>query len=259
MSDAATQLRYAIDPVAWACESLGFQADPWQARVLASGSRRLALCCSRQAGKSSVTAALALHQAIFAPGSLVLIFSKAQRQSSELVHKIMHLIRSMPDGGPELSKEAATEIRLKNRSRIVSLPGDSPDSIRGFSAPDLVVEDEAAFCSDELYSAVLPMLATVAHGRLVLLSTPNGKRGHFHAAWTNASPFWQREQVTAHEISRISAGYLEEMREELGPNKFAQEFECQFVEADSQFFTDDQIKAAFDVNVRPLELNFYGG
>ena len=39
----------------------------------------------------------------------------------------------------------------------------------------LVVEDEAAFCGDDLYIALRPMLA-VSGGRLILMSTPNGRR-----------------------------------------------------------------------------------
>ncbi len=45
--------------------------------------------------------------------------------------------------------------------------------------------DEAARVSDELYRAVRPMLAT-SGGRIVLLSTPFGKRGFFFRA-TNFS------------------------------------------------------------------------
>ena len=52
---------------------------------------------------------------------------------------------------------------------------------------------------DELYEAFLPMLAT-SNGRLILMSTPNGKRGHFHAAWSGGNPNWQRESITAHDV-----------------------------------------------------------
>ena len=42
----------------------GVVPDAWQERVLRSRARSLLLCCSRQAGKSTVTAALALHAAL---------------------------------------------------------------------------------------------------------------------------------------------------------------------------------------------------
>ncbi|POF61262.1 hypothetical protein CFR73_15115 [Novacetimonas maltaceti] len=251
--DMARELRHALDPVSFAVERLGFQPDPWQSRVLRSPTNRILLNCTRQAGKTSITAILALHTAMYRPRSLILLFSKAQRQSSELLAKIQGHINTM-DRPPVLVKEAATEIKLKNASRVVSLPGDG-DSIRGYSAPNLIVEDEAAFVSDDLYEAFLPMLAT-SNGRLVLMSTPNGKRGHFYAAWSSMSAKWQRESVTADQVPRISREYLDDMRSEYGPWKFQQEFYCKFVEADDQFFSDEAIERAFRASVPLLPLSF---
>ncbi len=252
-ADINRELVHALDPVAFAVERLGFTPDPWQERVLHSSSNRILLNCTRQAGKTTITAVLSLHTAIYQPRSLILLFSKAQRQSSELLAKIHGYINTM-ERPPLLTKEAATEIRLKNGSRVVSLPGDG-DSIRGYSAPNLIVEDEAAFVTDELYEAFLPMLAT-SNGRLILMSTPNGKRGHFHAAWSGMNTKWQRESITASQVTRISPEYLEDMRAEYGPWKFQQEFFCKFVEANDQFFSDDAIERAFSRQVPLLSLNF---
>jgi len=251
--DLARELRHALDPVAFAIERLGFYPDAWQARILRSTRRRLLMNCTRQAGKTTVTAILALHVAIFRPKSLILLFSKAQRQSSELLAKVQAYIATM-EAPPPMAKEAATELRLKNGSRIVSLPGDG-DTVRGYSAPALIVEDEAAFVSDELYETFLPMLAT-SNGQLILMSTPNGKRGHFYFAWSNGNLNWQRESITAYDIPRISTEYLDEMRAEFGPWKFKQEFECSFVEAVDQYFADDMIERAFARSPAVLRLEF---
>ena len=62
-----------------------------------------------------------------------------------------------------------------------ALPGDG-DTIRGFSSPALIIEDEGSYVSDGLYRAIRPMLA-VSAGRLILLGTPNGRRGHFFESW----------------------------------------------------------------------------
>ena len=119
----------------------------------------------------------------------------------------------------------------------------------------MLVEDEAAFCLDALYEAVVPMLATT-NGKLWLLSSPNGKRGHFYEAWASGSEKWHREMVRGSDSPRIKPETLAEMRDLLGPNKFRQEFECQFVEADEQYFTDAAIMRAFSQNVPLLELVF---
>jgi hypothetical protein len=69
------QAAYALDPALWCVEALGLEPDPWQAEVLRSDAKRILLNCSRQSGKSTITAALALHTTIFQPGSLVLCLS----------------------------------------------------------------------------------------------------------------------------------------------------------------------------------------
>ena len=59
-------------------------ADPWQREFLFRQDGHLLLNCCCGAGKSRVTSALALHTALFQPGSLTLLISRAQRQSMEL-------------------------------------------------------------------------------------------------------------------------------------------------------------------------------
>ena len=69
----------------------------------------------------------------------------------------------------------------------------------------LLLVDEVARVSDELYVAIRPMLA-VSGGALWLMSTPFGKRGIFHDEWMRAGADWQRFRVPATECARISAG-----------------------------------------------------
>jgi hypothetical protein len=95
IANMAKELRYALDPVVWAAECLDFRCDPWQARVLRSHARQTLLNCSRQSGKSSVTGILAAHTAIFRPGSLSLLVSKAQRQSQELLLKVQWALKNL--------------------------------------------------------------------------------------------------------------------------------------------------------------------
>src|ERR1700722_13009778 len=64
--------------------SAGMTPDPWQTDLLRSRSSRMLLLCSRQAGKSTVAAALALRAALLEPPALVLLLSPTQRQSGEL-------------------------------------------------------------------------------------------------------------------------------------------------------------------------------
>ena len=51
------------------------------------------------------------------------------------------------DPQPALDEDNRLSFTLTNGSRVVSLPGTGA-TVRGFSAPDLIIEDEASFVSD---------------------------------------------------------------------------------------------------------------
>jgi hypothetical protein len=194
-------------------DDLGFAPDPWQRAVLRATADRLLLLCCRQAGKSTTSAALALHAALYQPGSLVLVVSPSLRQSGELFRKITGFYGDL--GRPiAVTQDSAVSLALANGSRVVSLPGN-PATIRGFSGPRLIVADEAALIADDLFAAIMPMLA-VSRGRLACLSTPLGKRGFFHAQWEQGGGSWARFKATAHDCPRIDPAWLKEQRSILG-------------------------------------------
>ena len=247
--EMAVDLRCALDPVAFAVERLEFTPDAWQAEVLRSSGKNILLNCSRQAGKSTTTAIIALHEAHYQPQSLILLVSPSQRQSRELFVKVCGFLR-MLEPRPILEEDNRLSFTLSNGSRVVSLPGTG-ETVRGFSAPRLVIEDEAAFVDDAVYGAVRPMLA-VSGGRLILMSTPFGKRGHFFEAWRDGGTEWLRSEVTALQCPRISEEFLEKERQALGDLWFRQEYGCEFLETVDQVFRYDDIERALSDEVEPL-------
>ena len=244
----ASDLALALDPARLA-ERAGITPDPWQRDVLRSASPRLLLNCCRQSGKSTITALLALHAALYEPGSLVLMLAPALRQSQETYRKLKDAYGALGDPVPP-EAESALRLELANGSRIVSLPGKE-STIRGFSGVRLLIVDEAARVPDDLIASVRPMMA-VSAGRLVALSTPWGMRGWWHEAWAHGGPTWARYEVPATACPRISPAFLEEERRALGPLWFASEYECRFVATVDAVFGYDDIHAALDPTVAPL-------
>jgi Terminase large subunit, T4likevirus-type, N-terminal len=243
------QLAHSLDPVLFAREALGFEADEWQKALLRTTRSQVILNCSRQSGKSTVTAIKALHRAIFSPGSLILLISPSLRQSRELFGKVTGFLKALQPV-QLLEEDNKLSCTLENGSRICSLPGDER-TIRGFSAPALILCDEAAFVTDELFTAIRPMLA-VSRGQLVLMSTPFGRRGFYFSVWQEGGDAWQRISVPASECPRISAAFLKQELESMSEWRFKQEYECVFCETSDQIFSFDAIRAAFDPAVTPL-------
>lgn len=236
------------DPVELA-ERLGLSPDPWQAEVLRSTSHRQLLNCCRQSGKSTTTAILALHQALYVPGSLVLMGSPGLRQSSLLFRKTLGFYRRL---GRPVPSEAETRLQLElvNGSQIVAVPG-TEQTVRGYSAVDLLLVDEASRVADDMLAALRPMLAT-SNGRLIAMSTPWGMRGWWYEAWEHGGPAWERVKVTAEQCPRISAGFLAEERAALGSLAFQSEYACIFADTVDSVFRSEDILAALDPAVLPL-------
>jgi hypothetical protein len=229
----------ACDPVQLA-KDCGITPDPVQARILTSSSRKTLLNCTRQWGKSTTTALIALHEALYAAPAMIILVSPSQTQSTELFRKV-HGFWEQLDGATEARQESLTRMELGNGSRIISLPG-SEKTTRGYSAATLVIMDEAARVEGELLAAIRPMLATT-NGRFIALSRPKGKRGWFYEAWTSGDG-WERIQVKADECPRIKPEFLEEERQAHGPLMFEQEYMCAFIDDETSVFNSDLIQAA---------------
>jgi hypothetical protein len=237
--------------VEWVRTRLGLTADSLQASVLALEPHRGILNCSRQWGKSTITAAKAVHQAYTEAESLVLVVSPSARQTGEFLRKAAGFVRKLQirakgDGDNEMS------LLLPNGSRIVGVPGTEA-TIRGFSAVRLLLVDEASRVSDGVYMAVRPMLAA-SDGALWLMSTPNGKRGFFYETWEHGGPEWVRVRAPATACSRIRGSFLEEERAVMGARYFRQEYQCEFEDSVSSVFARDLIERAFRRDVEPLTI-----
>lgn len=252
----AGDLAHSLHPSLWA-EDLGLvrdfkgrpsHLDPWQREVLDAGAQKIILCCSRQSGKSTVSALMALHTCIFQPGALVLLISRSIRQSAELFLKFETFLERLPDP-PRRTEDTKLSTILQNGSRCVSLPA-SEATIRGFSSVSLLIEDEAARVSDEIFVASAPFLS-VSQGRQILLSTPFAKEGHFFRLWTEENN-WLKVEIKADQCPRLTPEILEEQMVLFGPIKYAREYNCEFVEHEFTIFTEERIARATNDDIEEI-------
>ncbi len=243
----ATDLARALDPVILA-RDCGIKPDDWQAELMRAMPRRALLCCSRQSGKSTCCALIALWHCLFVSHSTVVIASPSLRQSQEM-YRMVAGFNGRVAGTPELRSESLTRCEWANGSRLLSLPA-SEKTVRGLTA-DLIIADEAARIDDELLAALRPMLATKPDSRFLALSTPAGRRGWFYESWIGDES-WHRVRVPASECPRISQDFLDEELRELGAQRFAEEYQLEFLDATEAVFPVSIIEKAFTSEVVAL-------
>ena len=186
---------------------------------------------SRQLGISTLSAGYSLWSMIFKEDFNILVIATKQDVAKNLVTKV----RVMHDNLPSWLKGKTVEdnklsLRFANGSQIkaVSAACDAGRS----DALSLLIIDEAAFIDkiDEIWASAQQTLAT--GGRAIVLSTPNGVGNFFHQTWVKSEA---RENTfnpiklhwTVH--PERDDTWREEQEVLLGPDKAAQECDCDFI------------------------------
>lgn len=236
-------LHVALDPAARFERTIG-QPDDWQRDFLRSTSEFSLVLCSRQVGKSTSTACLAWGAMTL--GRMVLIVAPSERQSKELLRKIIDF-KNADACAPRVVRSTLTELELANGGRVLCAPASS-DTIRGFTV-DLIVVEEAAFVPDDVITAILPMRKE--GGRVVMISTPAGRQGFFFDLWQAGRV--HRIFARSVDIPRLAAK-VEFDRRFMPLIKFRQEHLCEFLGSGTPFFDPLSLEAAISQDSKALVL-----
>lgn len=250
-----------------------FKFDKWQKEILRHEGNQ-SIRTGRQCGKSETVSEKAKRFAFKYQNTTTLVVAASQRQSSLMFEKIKGKIeiehrqlidKALDDfrannSGKEPSKEqrreiewnkgliselpTQTRIRLRNGSVIYCLPtGKTGTFIRGYTI-DLLIADEAAFIPEQVWLAIMPMIAvsrkTRGWGWIILLSTPFGKGGFFYNSCFDKD--FKQTHITSEDCPRISKKFLQKEKLRLTKQEYAQEYLAKFVDDFSQLFSTSLIK-----------------
>jgi len=124
--------------------------------------------------------------------------------------------------------ESELKVTLHGDRTIYCLGADNPDSLRGMYL-DGGVGDEYALWRPSVFTAVIRPALSDRNGWWVFASTPRGKnlfyRTHRQA---ETDKDWFALTLKASESGIISAEELVDLRKDMDPEEFAQEYECSF-------------------------------
>lgn len=218
-----------------------WQWDQWQKDVLEYRGN-ITIRSGRQVGKSEVISEKAARFALENEGTVTMIIAASQRQSALLFEKTRSQLKKKGEKFKE--PPTLTKLILENGSKVYCLPaGRTGYFIRGFTI-DLLIADEAAYIPEEVWKAVIPMIAvsrqTRGFGWIITISTPFGKGGYFYH--TFGDPDFRAFHISSESCKRIPKDFLAKERQRLTKQEYAQEYLGEFVDEWNQLFPTDLLK-----------------
>lgn len=222
--------------------------DPYQDLILNDANTRVAVCISRQVGKTTLSIIKALHFIFFNPRTTVLVISQTKDQAKEVLAKMRDLLMSGPMAsawkgmmvtGGDSKEEFAIECPYGGVSRIVS---KSAETARGFSAHGVIADEIALWQNpDERFNqAVMPTLSATK-GWLLMLSTPKGKQGPLWVAALNQTD-WSFYHFNWRICPRHDDTFMEQEQRRIGQFAFKQEYEAMFTVNQAAYFDEEHVK-----------------
>ena len=164
-----------------------FKLYPFQHRILSDlqDHRFNILRKFRQAGCTTIAASYSLWMAIFQKHKSIIILSKGDSESTEVLDRIKIMYDELPSFlKPGIAEDNKHNMKLKTGSVIKSRPSGK-QSGRSLAGSFLII-DEAAFIEaiDTIWAAVYPIIST--GGRAFVLSTVNGIGNWYHDVYQAA-------------------------------------------------------------------------
>ena len=229
--------------------SMVYHPWPYQKRLIETyhNYRYSISLMPRQSGKSTSAAGYLLWYAMFIPDSTILVAAHKYTGAQEIMQRIRYAYENCPDhikAGVTTYNKGSLD--FENGSRIVSAT-TTENTGRGMSIT-LLYLDEFAFVrpsiAKEFWTAITPTLST--GGKAIITSTPNSDEDQFAFIWKGANKteddFGNTTELGINGFRAYRAFWNEqpgrdqkwgdEMKAQLGEDRFNREIGCEFIIAD---------------------------
>ena len=201
----------------------------------------LIIKAKRQCGKSICMEGLLIASSLKQDNSFSLFVSPVIQQARKVYQDVCNI-------ASELIKSAngsILEITFINGSVIKFGSSQQADSLRGFTIKKsgILIIDEAAFCSDDVFYQILVPTTNVYHSDIFIVSTPKFKRGFFYELWLKGLDTTQDKVISVDWNNYDTSKYLptetlELYREQMPKLAFKSEFLAEFIDGEGTVFSD---------------------
>ncbi len=196
--------------------------------------------CGRRWGKSLACANEVLKMLLERPGTKAAWCAPVWRQvslgSDPIYHALRNtgLIEQIRRGNGQIIR-----IALKNGSIVSFFSATNPEAIRG-NTFDLVIMDEFAYTSRDVWEAVIRPTLADTQGKAILVSTPFGRGLFYDLFQAGQDPKNSKEIKSFHfptsDNPYIVASEIDQARRTLPEDLFRQEYLAEFLESGAGVF-----------------------
>lgn len=186
-------------------------------------------CLGRQLGKTTTVASYVLWYIHFHPSKQAAILANKADQAQEILERVQESYESLPlfiKPGVRLYNKRS--MSFFNKSKAFSA-ASSKSGIRGKSI-SLLYWDEAAFTPNDtsFYESIQPTITSGKKTKLIMTSTPNGKRGVFYKIWSNPNSGFAKKLAIWSDNPTRDEQWKKETINATSYEAFLQEHCCEF-------------------------------
>lgn len=195
----------------------------------------------RQVGKSVLSGQILLYYAINFDKTKNAVVTPTFNQSKKQYKELVSAIKS--SGIVKSSNASELTIELINGSQITFHSAAQRDSLRGYTVSGILIIDESAFISDEVYSLLVPW-TTFHKAPTLIISTPFTRSGFFYENYSRGlsgsdnfiSIDWADSKYKNDILKILPQEKIEELKQVMPRNQFRSEILGEWLSDDGLVF-----------------------
>ena len=166
-------------------------------------------------------------------------FSQGRKVYRELIEFLS------PSGIITKANSSTLTIETKYGSTFQAFSMETPNSIRGYTVSGILVMDEVSFYPDTLpdgsepWSSVIMPITKARKPKVLVISTPKGKRGLFYEMYLRGvgqEKGFREITATIYDDKLVTEEEIEDIKRRVSPMAFEEEFMVKFLDSSVTFF-----------------------
>ena len=208
-----------------------FRPRPWQLLLHSRARRFNVWVIHRRAGKTVLAVNRLIMKALESPPEAVCAYISPQYSQSKRV--AWHILKQYAKGIPGVQfNESELKMTLPHGGRTYLLGANDPAPIRGLGIFHAAC-DEIAQWPRTAWSEVIRPALSDHEGSADFIGTPFGMNNLFYELHQTGgnTPYWSSALLKWDDTNAINPREIEQIRQEISPEAFDQEYNCSFTAA----------------------------